>query len=115
MNITDLYIRLFGKSHIRDGDVISMSEHGRVGGLSTGQPFKYVAQAPGMQSLYAMAVDGPNAGSVVAIPAVYNSTGGYYELATAGSGTTTTPVDKDGNWNSTNTLWNDTSINWNQT
>lgn len=63
---------------------------------------------------YGLAADGPNAGEYVAAGMKYNSTGGYYELLTAGSGTTTT-VDKDGNWNSTNTLWNDTSINWNQT
>lgn len=41
MAITDLYKLLFGKEHIQDGDVISMSEHGRVGGVSTGQGFKY--------------------------------------------------------------------------
>lgn len=39
--ITDLYQQLFGKNHIQDGDVISMSEHGRAGGVSTGQGFKY--------------------------------------------------------------------------
>lgn len=38
--ITDLYTQLFGKDHIKDGDVISFSEHGRVGGLSTGQGYK---------------------------------------------------------------------------
>lgn len=40
--LEDLYGQLFGKSSIQDGDVISMAEHGRVGGLSTGQGFKYV-------------------------------------------------------------------------
>ena len=39
--ITDLYINLFGRTKIKDGDVINMSEHGRVGGLSTGQPYKF--------------------------------------------------------------------------
>lgn len=39
--VTDLYTNLFGRTHIANGDVISMSEHGRVGGLSTGQPFKH--------------------------------------------------------------------------
>jgi len=42
MIITDLYKQLFGKKGIADGNVIDMSEHGRVGGLSTGQPFKFV-------------------------------------------------------------------------
>lgn len=40
---TDLYHQLFGKNHIQDGDVISFSEHGRVGGVSTGQGFKAVS------------------------------------------------------------------------
>ena len=34
---------LFGKEKIQDGNVIDMAEHGRVGGLSTGQPFKFVS------------------------------------------------------------------------
>jgi len=41
MNIIDVYQNLFGKDHIRDGDVISMAEHGRVGGTSVGQGFKF--------------------------------------------------------------------------
>lgn len=42
----NLYQSLFGrKSDAKDGDVINMAEHGRVGGVSTGQPFKYVANA----------------------------------------------------------------------
>lgn len=39
---TDKYTQLFGKDHIRDGSVIEYSEHGRVGGISTGQAFKFV-------------------------------------------------------------------------
>ena len=42
MTITDLYRNLFGKSSIRNGDVIGMAEHGRAGGISTGTPFKMV-------------------------------------------------------------------------
>jgi hypothetical protein len=41
-SLTDLYIQLFGKNHIQDGDVIEMSEHGRVGNVSTGTGFKNV-------------------------------------------------------------------------
>ena len=41
MSLVDLYQQLFGKNHITDGDVISMAEHGRVGGVSTGQGFKF--------------------------------------------------------------------------
>jgi hypothetical protein len=39
--MSDLYHTLFGKNHIKDGSVIEFSEHGRVGGVSTGQPFKF--------------------------------------------------------------------------
>ena len=46
MNLIDLYQTLFGKDHISDGDVISMAEHGRAGGISTGTPFKGVQEIP---------------------------------------------------------------------
>lgn len=42
MNITDLYKNLFGRKGIQDGTVIDLAEHGRSGGLSTGQAFKFV-------------------------------------------------------------------------
>jgi hypothetical protein len=45
MTITELYQLLFGKNHLKDGDVIDMAEHGRVGGVSTGQGFKFT-QSP---------------------------------------------------------------------
>lgn len=41
MALSDVYHRLFGKEHLKDGDVISLSEHGRSGGISTGQGFKF--------------------------------------------------------------------------
>jgi len=44
MNIVDLYKNLFGRSKMTDGSIIEMAEHGRVGGVSTGQPFKFVTQ-----------------------------------------------------------------------
>jgi len=48
MTIQDIYQLLFGKNHIQDGNVIDMSEHGRVGGVSTGQGFKIVSQVDGL-------------------------------------------------------------------
>lgn len=36
-----MYQRLFGRKGIADGSVIDMAEHGRTGGLSTGQGFKF--------------------------------------------------------------------------
>lgn len=44
MALTDIYRALFGKDHIRDGDVIELAEHGRAGGVSTGQGFKFSRQ-----------------------------------------------------------------------
>lgn len=41
MAYTDLYRALFGKEKLKDGDVISFSEHGRSGGVSTGQGFRF--------------------------------------------------------------------------
>lgn len=41
MILTDLYQILFGKDHITDGSVIDFSEHGRQGGLSNKQGFKF--------------------------------------------------------------------------
>ena len=43
MNITDQYKLIFGRKGIADGDVIGMSEHGRAGGVSTGQGFKLIS------------------------------------------------------------------------
>ena len=37
----DRHKLLFGKKGIQDGNVIDMAEHGRGGGVSTGQPFKF--------------------------------------------------------------------------
>ena len=45
MDITDLYRRLFGREGTSKGSDIDMAEHGRVGGLSTGQGFKYISNA----------------------------------------------------------------------
>ena len=45
-NLIDLYQTLFGKNHINDGDIISMSEHGRAGGVSDGTPFKGTQEIP---------------------------------------------------------------------
>lgn len=44
MTLNELYGLLFGKSNIKDGDVIDMAEHGRSGGISTGQGFKFTRE-----------------------------------------------------------------------
>jgi hypothetical protein len=42
MSIRSLYRLMFGKRDPVEGDVISMSEHGRAGGTSNDQGFKFV-------------------------------------------------------------------------
>jgi hypothetical protein len=42
VNITDLYQQLFGRNGTNKGTDIDMAEHGRAGGISTGQGFKFV-------------------------------------------------------------------------
>lgn len=46
-----LYSALFGKRELTDSDVVSFSEHGRVGGVSTGQGFKFVTPIDGATPL----------------------------------------------------------------
>ena len=43
MTITDLYRLLFGREGTAKGTDIDMSEHGRVGGISSGQAFKHTS------------------------------------------------------------------------
>jgi len=42
MTISDLYRTLFGREGTTKGTDIDMSEHGRIGGVSTGQGFKAI-------------------------------------------------------------------------
>lgn len=42
MEITDIYKLLFGRKGMAEGNVIDMAEHGRQGGISSGQGFKTV-------------------------------------------------------------------------
>lgn len=46
MTLADIYRNLFGKDHLQDGNVIDLAEHGRSGGLSTGQGFKFTKKVP---------------------------------------------------------------------
>lgn len=46
MALTDLYRRLFGYDHLQDGTVIDLSEHGKAGGVSTGQGYKHIQFTP---------------------------------------------------------------------
>ena len=41
MNIIDQYRTLYGRKGTNRGSDIDMSEHGRQGGISTGQPYKF--------------------------------------------------------------------------
>jgi hypothetical protein len=44
--IPDLYGQLFGRNHMANGSIIEFAEHGRSGGISTGQPFKFTNSLP---------------------------------------------------------------------
>lgn len=44
--IVDKYNLLFGKGAIQDASVVEFSEHGRSGGVSTGQGFKFTGECP---------------------------------------------------------------------
>ena len=44
MSLLDIYRNLFGKDHLQDGDIISLSEHGKAGGVSDGQGFKFTRE-----------------------------------------------------------------------
>ena len=76
-SITDLYNNLFGRKGIADGNVIDMAEHGRVGGLSTGQPFKFVTAIDGAE---------PTAGNNPSL--VLGYTGSYLTTITKTIGST---------------------------
>ena len=41
VTISDTYRKLYGRSGTNKGTDVDVSEHGRVGGVSTGQPFKF--------------------------------------------------------------------------
>jgi len=43
MSIIDLYYKLYHRRGTSNGSDIDMSEQGRQGGVSTGQPFKFVS------------------------------------------------------------------------
>ena len=47
MSIRSYYQQLFGGKAPTDGSLIDMAEHGRVGGVSTGQGFKFVSTIDG--------------------------------------------------------------------
>ena len=65
VTITDLYKLLFGRKGIGGGNVIDMAEHGRQGGLSTGQPFKFT---DGLDYAIKITEDGTDTYIAYAIP-----------------------------------------------
>lgn len=75
MSITDLYYNLFGRTGTNKGTDIDMAEHGRLGGISTGEPYKSVYDLSnsvaekitksGTVAYYAMARPGSSQSSAV--------------------------------------------------
>lgn len=103
--ITDYYQQLFGKDHIKDGDVISMAEHGRAGGVSTGQPFKFTS---GIDEAVQIAENSGNTAiTYVGIAAIGSATSSavwkIMEIDET-SGTVITYADSDDNYDN---VWDD--------
>ncbi len=44
--VPDLYGQLFGRGRMNNGSIVEFAEHGRAGGISTGQPFKFTDIVP---------------------------------------------------------------------
>lgn len=74
MTINDIYKNLFGRKGINDGDVISLSEHGRAGGISTGQPFKYIGN---VEMAMKVTVDGTTTYLALAKPGTSQSSASW--------------------------------------
>ena len=102
-SIIDVYKNLFGKKGINDGDVISMSEHGRQGGISTNQGLKFVENIA-----IAFRVD-PASSTVTylgkAAPGTATSTAAWQiSKVDTTSGTVITWADSDDNYDN---VWDD--------
>lgn len=84
MSLTkSLYKTLFGGVAPRDGDLISMAEHGRQGGVSTGQGFKTVGT---VQHAYQTASDATYVYHGLAKPGTATSAAAWRILAEDTSG-----------------------------
>lgn len=92
----DLYNQLFGRSRMADGSVIEMAEHGRSGGVSTGQPFKFSDSVP---YAYKITVDGTTTYVGVANPGTSQSSASWqaFKIDTS-SGTVLTYADGNSNY-----------------
>lgn len=81
MSITDLYYQLFGRTGTTKGTDIDMSEHGRSGGVSTGQPFKFTDIIP---MAYKVTTDGSDTYIGVANPGTSQSSASWQAFKYSG-------------------------------
>ena len=72
--IIDLYRQLFGRKGTNRGSDIDMAEHGRLGGISTNQPFKFVDQP---NYAIKITVDGTDTYVAYAPPGTAEATDGW--------------------------------------
>lgn len=102
--ITDLYTQLFGKDHIKDGSVIDMAEHGRAGGVDSGQGFKYTSS---VSENLRIAEDGEITYIGTAKPGNNDTAEAYWQIIKiTDTGTSTEIVHADGDDNYNN-VWDD--------
>lgn len=98
--LNDIYRILFGRSGTTKGSDIDMAEHGRAGGDSSGQPFKFTDTVD-----YAVKIteDGTDTYIGVAKVATAESTAGWKCLKISESGSDTLITWADGNEDYDNT------------
>lgn len=112
MTLSDLYMNLFGKGAITDGSVIDMAEHGRVGGVSTGQGFKYIGVLNASGSL--VSDFGGSSSALATVTAIQGDAGTSPWRVTMGTLpvviTSPLPVTQLGAWSVTATVPNSLSI-----
>lgn len=102
---TDLYTLLFGKDQIKDGSVIEFAEHGRSGGVDSGQGFKFTNDVA--ENMLVNDTDGVNTYIGISKPGNSDKSVAYWQIfkVTDQDGLTEI-LYADGNDNYDN-IWND--------
>lgn len=96
--ITDLYKQLFGREGMNPGSVIEMAEHGRAGGISSGQGFKYINN---VSENLRIAEDGQTTYIGISKPGNNDTSEAYWQIIKAVETETTTEIshaDGDDNY-----------------
>lgn len=108
--ITDLYKQLFGRESVKDGDVISFAEHGRSGGVDSGQGFKFTK--PVDEKILIDEIDASTSYFGFANPDTLTSEASWAIMKKTVSGTVTTYAWADGDTDYNNIWDNRTSLSY---